>query len=102
MEGTLGSRLAALDARRFVGRARELRVVDRLLTDDPPAAVVFVHGPGGIGKSTLLREAARRGALAGFDVRTIDGREAASEPSGLTRALDGLAGTARPLVAIDS
>ena len=30
-----------------------------LLAQEPPFAVLFVHGPGGIGKSSLLREYAR-------------------------------------------
>jgi AAA+ ATPase superfamily predicted ATPase len=52
---TLGQRLAREDARRFVGRERELGVLESLLADDPPAAVAFVHGAAGIGKSALLR-----------------------------------------------
>ncbi|MGD9695239.1 MAG: ATP-binding protein [Thermoleophilia bacterium] len=102
MEGTLGSRRDARDAGRFVGRARELSVIDRLLGDDPRTSVLFVHGPGGIGKSTLLREATRRALLAGFDVRAVDGREAATDPAGLAATLDGLAESARPLVVIDT
>src|ERR1700712_5294582 len=57
---TLGQRLASRDRQRFVGRAHELAFFDELLVDDPPANVVLVHGPGGIGKSTLLREIGRR------------------------------------------
>ena len=57
---TLGQRMAREDARRFVGRDRELGVLEAMLVDDPPASVAFVHGAGGIGKSALLRELARR------------------------------------------
>lgn len=103
MEGTLGDRLSARDARRFVGRARELALVERLLGDEPHPSVLFVHGPGGISKSTLLREAVRRGRLAGYDVQAIDGRDAAADAGALTRALDRLEGAARPpLLVLDS
>ena len=59
---TLADRVAARDRQRFVGRDSELELFDSLLSDDPPANVVLVHGPGGIGKSALLREVARRTA----------------------------------------
>lgn len=99
---TLGARLALQDARRFVGRSRELSLIERVLTEeDPGACVVFVHGPGGIGKSTLLREVARRGALAGFDVHTVDGRDFADDPAGLTAALERPVPSPRPLLLID-
>ncbi len=54
------------DEAAFVGRKRELGFVDSLFVDDPPANVVLVHGPGGIGKSTLLRHVQRRGEAAGW------------------------------------
>lgn len=99
---TLGGLLTRQDSRRFVGRDRELAAIVALLTDDdPPACVAFVHGPGGIGKSTLLREVARRGADAGYDVVTIDGSAHAADPTGLSEELRQPAGAARPLVLID-
>ena len=62
---TLGRRLVDRDRARFVGRHRELELFDELFVDDPPANVVLVHGPAGIGKSTLLREVVRRGERCG-------------------------------------
>ncbi|WP_296607075.1 AAA family ATPase [Nocardioides sp.] len=64
------------DAERFVGRRAELAVVAELLDDGSPSRLLHVHGPGGIGKSTLLRAAARAGRAAGlepvgFDARTL-------------------------------
>ncbi|HEU4974146.1 MAG TPA: ATP-binding protein [Baekduia sp.] len=99
---TLAERLAALDAARFVGRERELTLVDALFTDDPPAHVVLVHGPGGIGKSTLLREIARRGAARGWTPRLIDGRDLHAAPGDIERAIGDLTGIERPLLLIDT
>ncbi len=44
---------------RFVGRERELAALERRLTD-PHARLVTVTGPGGVGKTRLALEAARR------------------------------------------
>jgi hypothetical protein len=57
MARTLAERMAALDADRFVGRRRELEWLEALVAARQPSpSVVLVHGPGGIGKSALLRE----------------------------------------------
>ena len=99
---TLGDRLVARDRDRFVGRATELAWFDALLGDDPPANVVLVHGPGGIGKSTLLRELARRGEAAGRGAFLIEGREIAPDPDQLEEVLLGVANEPRPLVLFDT
>ena len=99
---TLADRLAARDAERFVGRGRELRFFEDLLVDDPPANVVLVHGPGGIGKSTLLREVARRAAQRGWQPRVVEGRELAPAPGELERALDGVTEEEHPFVVFDT
>ncbi|MFB9908375.1 ATP-binding protein [Allokutzneria oryzae] len=44
----------------FVGRARELAVFERALTGGLDRNVLFVHGPGGVGKTSLLRTMFRR------------------------------------------
>ena len=59
---TLASRIARRENAAFVGRARELLIAETLFGPDAPASVLLVHGPGGIGKSVLLREIRRRGA----------------------------------------
>jgi hypothetical protein len=63
---TLAQHIARQDGAAFVGRAAELRVVDALFADDAGPSVLLVWGPEGIGKSALLREAARRGRRAGW------------------------------------
>lgn len=60
------TRLVRDRARLFVGRERERRLFRQLLRSDSDLRVLFVHGPGGVGKTTLLyeleREALERGA----------------------------------------
>src|SRR5581483_4510334 len=90
VRGTLGQRLAWRDETRFVGREAELALFDDVLCDDPSASVVFVHGPGGVGKSTLLRELARRGEKRGFTPCVIEGRDLAPVPGELEAALEGV------------
>ena len=72
---TLGDRLELEDERRFVGRRRELAELETILDADSPVRVAIVYGPGGIGKSTLLRRLRRRARAAGRPVAFIDGRD---------------------------
>ena len=100
---TLASRLEDRDRARFTGRGSELTFLDRCLSsDDPPASVVHISGPGGIGKSALLREIGRRARDLGIAVVVIDGRELGPAPAALELALKDAAECARPLVLIDS
>ena len=102
MATTLGQRLASRDRQRFVGRTDALAFFDDLLVDDPPANVVLVHGRGGIGKSTLLREIGRRATAKGRTPRLVDARELAPTPGGLDEAMDGVDAEALPLVMFDT
>ena len=81
---TLAARIAHRDSAAFVGRAHELRVVDELLAD---GGVLLVHGPGGIGKSVLLREIrrARRGVGAVRDRRARPAAGAGRDRAGAGR-----------------
>lgn len=102
MSSTLAERLAARDEQRFVGREREIAFFESLLVDDPPAQVVLVHGPGGIGKSTLLREVARRATRRGYTTCLVEGRDLAPVPGEIESALGDLSDVARPLILFDT
>ena len=58
-----------------------------LLAAEPPFAVLHVHGPGGVGKTTLLREYARVAAESGRPVMHLDGRNVEPSPPGFLFAL---------------
>jgi hypothetical protein len=100
--GRLGAQIVEVDQARFAGRGRELDLLDTILRDDGRVAVVFVHGPGGIGKSTLLREIARRADGLGYERFAVDGRELSPVPGELERALDGAQASERPLILLDT
>jgi AAA ATPase domain len=99
---TLAARLASRDRDRFVGRSAELCFLERCLDDDPPASVILIHGPGGIGKSTLLRELARRAEARGYDTFSVEGRELPPMPDALEAVLSGARESELPLVLIDT
>jgi hypothetical protein len=105
---TLAARLDDRDRSRFVGREAELAFLSRCMDDDPPASVVHICGPGGIGKSALLRAAARRARLIGWEVVSVDGRElgpASAVLEGFVRRAARLRRGARgggPLILLDS
>jgi hypothetical protein len=49
--------------------------------------VVLVYGPGGIGKSTFLRQVADRGREAGWTPVMVEGRELPPVPHAIEEAL---------------
>ena len=99
---TLAARIDSRDRHRFVGRANELAFLERCLEENPPANVVLIHGAGGIGKSTLLREVARRAEAQGRDTFFIEGRELPPMPDALEAVLADARATDRPVILIDT
>jgi hypothetical protein len=105
----LGQRLQRERARRFVGRAAELELFaarlgvaaagvttwEQLETDVPTGpsepsdlfSMLWVHGPGGIGKSTLLTAYAETARNAGFTVAEVDGGRIRPTPAGIRAAV---------------
>jgi len=82
----LRERLARSAEESVVGRDHELdRVVGQLAPDG--AVTTFVHGIGGIGKTSFLAALAPRLAAAGARVARLDGRAIEPTPRGFLRAL---------------
>ena len=85
----IADRLAAARHGRFVGRMAELELFrSALLAAEPPCVVLHIYGPGGVGKTTLLREYARAAAECGRPVMQLDGRNVDPSPPGFLLALD--------------
>ena len=75
MARTLADRLGQARARSFVGRRTELDQFAALLSTPDEPAVIVVHGPAGIGKSTLLRHFEGYATEQGADCLLIDARD---------------------------
>jgi hypothetical protein len=82
----LGKRLDRERVRRFVGRAAELDLFSSWLTAGS-FSVLWAYGPGGIGKSTLLRAFAEAARNAGYVLAQIDGARVMPTPDGIRAAV---------------
>jgi hypothetical protein len=83
----MADRLAEARAGALVGREPERAVLDQMLSGAAHAPLVaYLHGPGGIGKSSLVRYAARQAELAGRRVVHVDGRFLETDPRRLEEA----------------
>src|SRR5262249_35861035 len=101
--GRLGDRLENARHQAFVGRTRELRLFRDALDGVPGAAsVLFLHGPGGVGKSTLLHHFHRLARPAGRDVVHVDGSTTPGSVDGFTRAVGPVADSHGALLLIDT
>lgn len=81
-------RLRAHAQQRFVGRAAELELLKRALDDGTRTTSLFlVHGPGGIGKTTLLERLRVLAPEAGYEVLRLDARDLEPTAEGVVRAL---------------
>ena len=84
----------------FVGRTAELASFDAASSEASLRRVLFVHGPGGIGKTTLLHQFRLRAGLAGrAGVRGCPGCRLS--PEGLRAALGGTGAIVDQVVLID-
>jgi AAA ATPase domain len=99
---SLADRLQAARLRAFVGRARELATFRAALAEpERPLTVLYLTGPGGIGKSSLLRRFAQEAEAADRKVIAIDARSAECTPEAfLARSAEALTG-GRSVLLID-
>ncbi|MHB8659783.1 MAG: AAA family ATPase [Solirubrobacteraceae bacterium] len=89
-----------MDAEHFVNRAAELEMLERML--DGGRQIALLHGPGGVGKSALLREFARRAARRGRSIHWVEGRELDPGPGAFDDLLSTVRAAGRALIVIDT
>ncbi|MFI9273359.1 ATP-binding protein [Kitasatospora sp. NPDC052896] len=83
----MGERLSRTRERAFIGREEELGRFAQALAGDQQAPFAFyLFGPGGIGKSALLRSLADRARAAGRSLLELDGRFVSRDPADFERA----------------
>ncbi len=87
-----------------MGRAAELELFRGALeAGEPPFAVLWVHGPGGVGKSALLSAFADEAGRAGVGVARVDLRTIEVSPAGFEAALPpGGLGPGRHVLLLDT
>jgi hypothetical protein len=87
--GTLGDVLTEHRRQRFVGRSAEIELFRAALDDatDPPLSVLHIHGPGGVGKTSLLQALGVVAAGAGATVARLDGHDLEPSPVSVLEAL---------------
>ncbi|MGY1679302.1 AAA family ATPase [Geodermatophilus sp. SYSU D01176] len=114
--GALAGRLGRAGERTFVGRAEQRELLaGALAAGQPGFAVLFLHGPGGIGKTALLRRLCRDAEAAGAATVLVDARTVPATPAGFTAAVGAqlgvppggdpvpaLLGGPRPVLAVDT
>ncbi|WP_312868172.1 NB-ARC domain-containing protein [Amycolatopsis pithecellobii] len=84
----LSDRLSAARNRAFAGRAEELALVRAARrAQEPPFHVLWLHGPGGIGKTALLRRIADDAGADGESCVMLDARTFTPTPQGFRGAL---------------
>ena len=93
MGSTLASQLHAARMRQFVGRTDECQAFAQALDAQQLSAVLFyVHGPGGVGKTWLLKQWAQMAADAGALTLILDGRNLEASSAGFYSAFAQAAG----------
>ena len=103
MATRLGELVDSERHRNFVGRRRELAGFDDAVAGRSSSCrVLFVHGPGGIGKTTLLLELRARARSTGRTVALLDGRDVDPSPEGFEHAVAAALGRPRDASRPDS
>ena len=104
MSSRLADRLAAARRRRFIGRTAELTLFESAIAaEELPFFVLYVYGPGGLGKTSLLSQFARLAGQGQVLAYALDARNIEPTPeafnAGLCLAM-GIAPTSSPTDAL--
>ena len=100
---SLGERLRQARSRAFVGRHEHVAAFGAALRGDPSAALVFyLHGPGGVGKSTLVRHLADEARHAGRLIVELDGRFVSPSPADFEQPAQALLDRPDVVLVVDS
>src|ERR1700704_3269036 len=90
--GTLAERLRETRQKSFTGRRGERALFAAALAGDSGSfSVLYLYGPGGIGKSTLLQQLASDGRSAGRPGTAVDARLVDATPQSFEAAAGELA-----------
>lgn len=82
MTGSLGDRLNQARELQFIGRDGEIKLVrDFLTAPDPPYALLYFFGPGGVGKTSLLRQITSFAQQLTMQIVQLDGRNLDPSPA---------------------
>lgn len=93
MATRLADRLAAARRRQFVGRAHEKEIfANALVVAEPPYSLFFIYGPGGVGKSSLLREFVAIAQRVEALIVYLDGRTFEATPDAFLANLNNILG----------
>lgn len=88
MISSLAERLEKARRQHFVGRQAEQALIRTALTaEEPSFMLLYLFGPGGVGKTSLLRAAAQMAQAQAIPVLAIDGRNLEPNPAGLLQLL---------------
>jgi DNA-binding winged helix-turn-helix (wHTH) protein len=94
---SIGDRLSAKASKRFVGRESELALLREAISPGQPTTpLFFVHGPGGIGKTTLMEHLRTEAAAEGIVFVRIDALGVSPEPNAILAALANALGMSEP------
>ncbi|MFZ1754398.1 MAG: ATP-binding protein [Caldilineaceae bacterium] len=88
MSPRLADRVSAGRRRRFIGRIQELQLFEKAVrAAEMPFCLLFVYGPGGVGKTSLLGQFAHLCQQLAIPAYPIDGRNIEASPEAFVGAL---------------
>lgn len=97
MPSSLSSQLEAARRKQFVGREADLALFhSALAAPELPFYMLHIFGPGGVGKTFLLKQFAASAEQAGATAIYVDGRNIEPTPGGLLNALRSATLTVNP------